>query len=310
MPFSGRLGGWLMQRRIALATESIRLAVAAAFLLAAGFAAADVPVPEAVYQPEKSNEAKEEHRLRDPWSPEDAKADPSPDLPDKDSTSAVDPTRHVEQGAAQAGDLTADGRIRAGQIIEEVRYQRCQYVKGYSLVLAETGGCEVQEFYWNCETVKELWWVRTPKLLMSISTRRGREGYRRILICPNGFWRPLPGIRESGKPDSKYDQEPPVSTPGLPPIWLPPMQEPATAPVNESAGSVIGPDPDTVDTTKFYWRTVLPVKINGCSATYNQKLYKRVTRLNTKTGEERVISDAPAAPPAERAEVRSVPGCG
>ena len=272
---------------------------------------AQVPIPDDVYKPEISGETSGEERLRAPWSPDNRNADPSPVLPGQyGTTSTIDPERYVNEGNIEAKDLTSGGDIPAGQDIKTVNYLRCQFSEGYSLVLLETGGCEVREFYWSCDSVKELWWVRRPPLLMSISTLPGPQGYKRILICPNGRWQVLPGIRESGKQDNDYSEAPPVNTPGYPPVWSPPMQQPATAPVNASAGSVKGPEPDTIDTTLFYWRTVLPAKIEQCIATYSQILYKRLTRLNVRTGVETVISDVPEANVPPRSQTERVPNCG
>jgi len=142
-------------------------------------------------------------------------------------TETVDPSELVEKGAAEAKELTS-GRIPAGQIIEEITYDECQFTENSDRILIETNGCEVYELLWTCQTTKQLWWVRAAgRLRMSWHWRTYRAGYKRIVVCPNGIWRILPGFRTVEGNDSTYDHEPPISTPGLPPIWFPPMEQPA-----------------------------------------------------------------------------------
>lgn len=257
-------------------------------------------IPDDVYKTEKSAETSKVERLRDPWSPEDPKANPSPDLPGRPATVTVPPDSLVDQGVLQAKELTPDGKIPAGQNIDVVTYEQCQFVKGSDKLLLETNGCEVYELLFNCETVRELWWIRPPRILMSRATAPGNEGYKRIVVCPEGPIRVLPGVRASGNSNSVYDVEPPVHAPELPPIIFPPMAEPAGPQPGVSAGAKAGPDPDTVDITEFYWKTATPLKIRECLLSYKQTLFMRVTRKNTRTGAVQIVSDQPANPGQER----------
>jgi hypothetical protein len=270
----------------------------------------DVPIPEGAYTPEISNQTSHDQHLTAPWAWEAPGADPSAWLPGVTSPLPVciDPERYVDQGDVPADALTSENKIRIGQVIETVNYQECQVAGGFSVLLEETGGCDVREVFWSCNDVKELWWVRPPKLFLCRHKNlvAGAAGHRRLLVCPDGTWCLLPGIRKN----STYDTNPATNTAGLPPLWFPPIEEPAVGLANYSAGSVIGPEPDTVDTTIFYWRTVYPMKVSNCTASYDQKLYQRVTRLNVRTGAETEVSNLPAQPPADRPLIYRIPNCG
>jgi hypothetical protein len=120
-------------------------------------------------------------------------------------------------------ELTADGKVKAHQHVEVRRHEKCTPVRGSETeVLRMADGCIVYKLNFNCVTVSETWWMRSPPTLILtgvINPDNPKKVSKLRMYCPDGS---VSGLPPGGGIPSPIDPRPGTGDAPKPSVWIPP----------------------------------------------------------------------------------------
>jgi hypothetical protein len=214
----------------------------------------------------------------------------------------------VDQGTIRGNELTPSGDIPAGQELEEVEYEECQFSAGSERLVGTVDNCETYKVLYTCDKVTEIWWLRVPPVRLSVNLEPLWCVWKAVLVCPDGSWYVVPSEiwSETGQYQPGVDThagDPPPSGHGPShPLYLPPREVAiVTAGRGHRDGDILIEEDD-------FWELLPPYSIDKCWYTARWEKRTRIRRINVinNTSTSQVIDFVP-----ELIEVRTerIPGC-
>lgn len=220
------------------------------------------------------------------------------------------PSALVQSGTIRQNELDADDLIPAGQELESVEYEECQFARGSEQEIGNSGPCTIYKILYTCSTVTEIWWLRIPPVRMSVTSKPKWCVWKAVIICPDGTWSvaPLEIWEETGKYDSRDDShagDPPPPRPGAKPkiVYLPPREEPIV--VTSGQGHRDGKF--LIEKDNFF-ELVPPYSITGCWYTARYKKRTRIKKTDTIDNTSTVTVED-FVPEMIEQRTNRIPGC-